>query len=502
MSSTSRLDAVYRRILLTKFFTKGWGKTENFKRLFAFRKIISNREQCQKLVNHDYPIIIDKVENYPQYKILEGHFLSPFVQYIPEVVPKEVEIARFQMLLPKEWPKNHLKPVCLHLAGTGDHFFWRRRILMAKPLLKHGIASILLENPFYGLRKPNNQKRSSLHNVSDIFVMGGCLVLESLALFHWCESQGFGPLAITGISMGGHMASLAGSNWHKPLAIIPCLSWTTASCVFTQGVMSGAIPWSLLQSQYFSDQHYKDEFWKLIHSPEKNDAFVAGCQFARNYPKSMEQVKKIEAEQNGPVIQTYKEKNVSQMGSLPTVGLIEEKRTTDKSFLSYFKSSQKLYSTGIRDTSEEKAEDNNQNNIANNKNAKESASFLFSGTLKETLQFRKKISDSSDVLKQETLNFMRGIMDECTHLGNFSVPVDPTLSIFVTAQRDAYVLRQGIKSLPDLWPGCEVRYLDCGHIEAFLFNQGVFRKSIIDALERTADKYFLNNSLSEECKKI
>lgn len=30
------------------------------------------------------------------------------------------------------------------------------------------------------------------------------------------------------------MASLAGANWHKPLGIIPCLSWTTASCVFTQ----------------------------------------------------------------------------------------------------------------------------------------------------------------------------------------------------------------------------------------------------------------------------
>ncbi|XP_067122768.1 protein ABHD18 [Centruroides vittatus] len=494
MSSTSKLDTVYRRILLTKFFTKGWGKTENFKRLFAFRKIISNRETCQKLVRHDYPIKIDKVENCSHYKILEGHFLSPFVQYIPEVVPKEVETARFQMLLPTKWPKNHLKPVCLHLAGTGDHFFWRRRILMAKPLLKHGIASILLENPFYGLRKPTNQRRSSLHNVSDIFVMGGCLVLESLALFHWCEAQGFGPLAITGISMGGHMASLAGSNWHKPLAIIPCLSWTTASCVFTQGVMSGAIPWSLLQSQYFSDQVYKDEIWNLIHSPEENDAFSAGCHFARNYPESMEQMKKLQAEQNGPVIQTYKEKNVSQLGSLPTV--TDEKWNNDKPLLSPYKSSQKSYlsssySTSFRDETEHKVTDNiDQNAGVKSNKLKAALPFLFSETLKETLRLNKKISDSSDILKQETLNFMRGIMDECTHLGNFTIPVDPTLTIVVAAQRDGYVLRQGIKSLSDLWSGCEVRYLDCGHIEAFLFNQGVFRKAIIDALERTAEKYF------------
>ena len=51
-------------------------------------------------------------------------------------------------------------------------------------------------------------RRSSLHNVSDLFVMGGALVLESLVLFHWCERQGYGPLGITGISMGGHVCNL------------------------------------------------------------------------------------------------------------------------------------------------------------------------------------------------------------------------------------------------------------------------------------------------------
>ena len=50
-------------------------------------------------------------------------------------------------------------------------------------------------------------RRSSLHNVSDLFVMGGALVLESLVLFHWCERQGYGPLGITGISMGGHVCN-------------------------------------------------------------------------------------------------------------------------------------------------------------------------------------------------------------------------------------------------------------------------------------------------------
>ena len=42
--------------------------------------------------------------------------------------------------------------------------------------------------------------------MSDLFVMGGALILESLALFHWCERHGLGPLAITGISMGGFVS--------------------------------------------------------------------------------------------------------------------------------------------------------------------------------------------------------------------------------------------------------------------------------------------------------
>lgn len=68
-----------------------------------------------------------------------------------------------------------------------------------------GLGAIILENPFYGMRKPADQRASSLHNVSDIFVMGGCLILESLVLLNWCERQGLGPLGITGLSMGGHM---------------------------------------------------------------------------------------------------------------------------------------------------------------------------------------------------------------------------------------------------------------------------------------------------------
>ena len=82
----------------------------------------------------------------------------------------------------------------------------------------------------------------------------------------------------------------------------------------------------------------------------------------------------------------------------------------------------------------------------------------------------------SPTLEQEAVNFMVGVMDECTHLGNFSVPLDPSLVIIVAAQEDAYIPRHGVIPLNKLWPGSEVRYLtNRGHIAAFLLHNGVFR---------------------------
>lgn len=304
MSGGSRLDHVYRSILMTKFFTKGWGKPENLKRLFLFKEKVTNCETCYSLVPNNYPVSISKEEVYSDCRILEGQFLSPFVTYLPGIVPNESETAYFQVILPKKWNSDHYKPICLHLAGTGDHGFWRRRQMMAKPLLKEGgIASIILENPFYGLRKPKDQVRSSLRNVSDILVMGGCLILESLVLFHWCESNGLGPLGVTGMSMGGHMASLAATNWPKPLVLVPCLSWSSATPVFTQGVMSNSINWELLGSQYFADDVYREEIRKLVRVDK--DAFRAGQQFAKHFPQSMDHIRKLSREQ--PVLNKGKD---------------------------------------------------------------------------------------------------------------------------------------------------------------------------------------------------
>jgi len=92
-----------------------------------------------------------------------------------------------------------------------------------------------------------------------------------------------------------------------------------------------------------------------------------------------------------------------------------------------------------------------------------------------TFDWLQTFSRSNSLPCDSVLHFMRGVMDECTHLGNFSRPVDTSLVIVVVAKSDAYIPRDSVLSIEDLWPGAEVRYIKTGHIAAYLFKQGVFR---------------------------
>jgi len=251
---------------------------------------------------------------------------------------------------------------------------------MALPLAKeHSIGSIILENPYYGTRKPKDQLRSSLHYVSDLFVMGACLIMESQVLLTWAEKQNLGPLCCHGISMGGHMACLAAAAWPKPVALVPCLAWTSGSVTFCQGVMSRAINWKQLSQQFDEGQKYRTEVLHLLNSPEF-------CE-SNNYWK------------------------------------------------------------GDRE--------------------------------------------------KDPLHFMRWLMDECTHLGNYSPPVDPDLVELVVAEYDAYQPRVGVTPLNQVWSGCrEPRVIREGHIRSYILYQHVFRAAIYDTLDRMNRKYQITGKTS------
>ncbi|XP_012255818.2 protein ABHD18 isoform X2 [Athalia rosae] len=495
----SRLDAVYRSILLTKFFTKGWGKPENLKRIFEFRKVVSNREACYQLIPRDYPVTITKDEEWSDCHILEGSFESPFERSLPGLMPEETRTAHFQVVLPRKWQSQKIKPICLHLAGTGDHFYWRRRNLIARPLLKEaGIGAILLENPFYGLRKPKDQIRSSLHNVSDIFVMGGCLIMESIVLLNWCEQQGFGPLGLTGLSMGGHMASLAATNWPKPIPLIPCLSWSTASPVFTEGVMSASINWDLLESQYFSDEVYQNDLAKMVKVVAQDDAFLAGQHFAKHFPESMNrmnELKKETTETDRPVPGDSKKEHKTSGENLSRKAHSLTDVQNNKNSAALDIGSNNHSSKDITGNSRIKTDHNTVESAQRITTEKAAASIFPLNIIANKLKpSENEALKDSKWREREALQFMRGVMDECTHLGNFEVPVDTDLIIAVCARDDAYIPREGCMGLEQIWPGAEIRFIDAGHVTAYLLHQKLFRSTIIEAFDRCMKKYPINNS--------
>ena len=297
-------------------------------------------------------------------------------------------------------------------AGTGDHFFYRRRHLMALPLLgERGVASLLLENPFYGLRKPAAQLRSSLRNVTDMFVMGACLMLESIVLADFCEKCGYDPVVLHGISMGGHTAALSATVLPRPVGVVPCLAWTSASLTFTEGVLADAIPWGLLDKQLVTRAEYSDQIQAWVRS--EDNKFTPPATFNFTHWDEGEE------------------------------GHVRAGEEDDDS----------------------------------------SVSPVWQALRPGPPLARSGISPSA-------IRFMRGIMDECTHLRNFAIPVDPELAIVVLAEKDAYQPRKGISSIPEIWPGSRIRSIDnCGHVVSYLTKQNIFREAIYDVIDKISEKY-------------
>ncbi|EGT49347.1 hypothetical protein CAEBREN_17935 [Caenorhabditis brenneri] len=262
-SMARHVDLKFRSALvLSQLFTKSWGHPDVIKQMAKYRREVMSKRLVMNYVKELNPKI-DMVKKITKNGVIsyEGFFPSPHALLFPDHMPGNVGRAHFRAYLPEK-----PGPVCIHLAGTGDHSYFRRQYLLVEDMLKDGVGSILVQNPFYGDRKPPNQFRSSLENVTDLFVMGAALIAECNHLFNWSETLGYGPFAISGVSMGGFMAQLAGSNSLRPISIVPILAWTTASPSYTEGAIAPAVNYPLLQKQ-LEDPQYTEKIRKI---PDQN----------------------------------------------------------------------------------------------------------------------------------------------------------------------------------------------------------------------------------------
>ncbi|KAF7259431.1 hypothetical protein EG68_03328 [Paragonimus skrjabini miyazakii] len=489
-----------------------------FRRLIENFNSVSKLKKFEQFASGDFPIVVDTRTEHKNTVLVEGSFVSPFEKTLPNVMDAENCIARFQLVLPKEWTTKY-KPICIHLAGTGDHTYSRRRFFLANRLLSDGIGSLIVMNPFYWKRKPKDQRGSSLNYVSDLFVMGGALITECYTLLKWCEMNGYGPLALHGISMGGYMASLCATVWPKPISLIPCLSWTTASVVFVEGILANAVDWSTLTKQYFSDSVYCDQIRPLIQpsvpdrykctSTEASAPSVASSTNSRSpVPPSI-----TEGRIRVPDRSTHDvHVPASDVGSSPSSDVSTTPSPTDGDRSCQLPTS----SSPMLEAPSASQPPSTQSDLSKT---------LFFLSLTPLKQFQLSDAWSSwnlpDTLRRpfdaslwhtgvsmlrswpdnlgivssppdpEVSQFMRELLDYFTHLGNFSPLVEPRLVLAVAAEHDAYIPRHGVIPLNELYPGAEIRLLpQSGHVGAYLRNAiwtRDFRQAITDCLNRQVE---------------
>ncbi|XP_020209868.1 protein ABHD18, partial [Cajanus cajan] len=169
------LDHIYgafmhRTKMSTPFFSRGWGGTK--------------LEMLERMIKQLFPEVQVAGQNWPPTMIepvwrtlwetktatlREGVFRTPCEDQLLAALPPESHTARVAFLIPKPLPPHKMACV-LHLAGTGDHSF-ERRLRLGGPLVKQNIATMVLESPFYGQRRPMLQRGAKLLCVSDLLLL-------------------------------------------------------------------------------------------------------------------------------------------------------------------------------------------------------------------------------------------------------------------------------------------------------------------------------------------
>jgi dienelactone hydrolase len=167
----------------------------------------------------------------------EGDFESPEAR-----LPACARTARLRLLLPQAG--SPLRGVAAHLAASGDQGF-AVRLRFAAPLLERGIGALVLENAFYGARRPANQPHHAVRTVSDLQLMGSATFQEGRALLRWLrDALRVANVGVTGFSMGGQMAAMVGAASAFPCAVVPIAATCSPDSVLRDGVLRHVADWA------------------------------------------------------------------------------------------------------------------------------------------------------------------------------------------------------------------------------------------------------------------
>lgn len=173
---------------------------------------------------------------------MRGYFETP-TSDLP--LPPAARAAYFDLLLPEGASVRLKPPVMLHLAATGDQGL-ARRARFAAPLVRRGVGALILEQPYYGMRRPACQRGVCLRSVADQLMMSLTAVQEARSLLRWLREDRYEHLGVTGYSMGGYTAAYTASLEDEPVAAVPVATGASPAPIFTDSPMARYPDWRAL----------------------------------------------------------------------------------------------------------------------------------------------------------------------------------------------------------------------------------------------------------------
>lgn len=230
--------AVARAMSFRKVYSKGWGEPKRLRSVFSSISELRAPPPID-ITWLDRDIRLDGTE------VRDGYFPTPDQSL---ALPPASRTAYIQMVLPPERIEA-APPICIHLAGFGDSTLVGRRILALRLARQHGIGSIILENPYYGSRRPRGQVGTKLRTVEDQFLLNIAAVKESRSLLVWLRENGVESVGLTGYSMGGYMAAIAAQFSSFPLAVIPCATGHSVVYPIIHSPLRRMVDWPTLNRQ-------------------------------------------------------------------------------------------------------------------------------------------------------------------------------------------------------------------------------------------------------------
>jgi len=203
-----------------KFFSKGWGPFEE--KAVACEKRLEN-EGMNGFPDIEEMDITKKWEDKTNgFNVLEGRFLSP----IRDFLPNEGKEGLVQICEPKDFGK--IWAVTIVLPFQGDEGFSFRRKAYGTPLAREGIATVMLQIPFYAKRRRQGQFKYFHQTLCDYSIGSmGCGV-EGAHVARFMKKR-YGEkvkIAFSGFSYGASMSSLSaamynGGGVRDPFALVP-----------------------------------------------------------------------------------------------------------------------------------------------------------------------------------------------------------------------------------------------------------------------------------------